>query len=164
MKAEKQNVYAWLREKTLLSLQEMSQSMCANNGNDDIYARKEAAEGAARKVLIVNDEDFMRIALRFQLKKLGGVQVFEACGVSDAMRIFEGQRIDVVIADINLGDFTQDGYDLLRHIKERRVATKVYMMSGMQKEDAWPRARELGADGYIQIPYEEEELKKFVMQ
>jgi len=37
------------------------------------------------------------------------------------------------------------------------------MMSGMQKEDEWPKAEASGADGYIQIPYEEEDLKKVVM-
>jgi hypothetical protein len=37
------------------------------------------------------------------------------------------------------------------------------MMSGMEKDDAWPKAASLGADGYIQIPYEEEELKRVVL-
>jgi|GEM_PF-1432037 len=116
-----------------------------------------------KKLLVVNDEDFMRIALRCQLRKMGGVQVFEAGGMSDAMKIFDAHKIDIVLADINLGDINHDGYDVLRSAKERSTATKVYMMSGMQKEDEWPKAEASGADGYIQIPYEEEDLRKVVM-
>ena len=36
------------------------------------------------------------------------------------------------------------------------------MMSGMQKDDEWPKAQASGADGYIQIPYEEEELRSIL--
>jgi hypothetical protein len=37
------------------------------------------------------------------------------------------------------------------------------MMSGMERSDAWPKAASLGADGYIQIPYEEEDLRDIVI-
>ncbi len=117
-----------------------------------------------KKLLIVNDEDFMRTALRFQLRKMGGVQVFEAGRVSEAIKILGEEKIDVVFSDINLGEIDNDGYDVLRHAKGHSATIKVYMMSGMQKEDEWPKAQASGADGYIQIPYEEEELKKIVMQ
>lgn len=121
--------------------------------------QKRVMRRSGMNCLVVNDEDFMRTALRIQMKKLGEVQVFEAGGVSDALKVCSEHAIDLVLADINLGDDEGDGYDVLKSVKESNASTKVYMMSGMEKDDAWPKAESFGADGYIQIPYDEEDLR-----
>jgi signal transduction histidine kinase/DNA-binding NarL/FixJ family response regulator len=124
--------------------------------------QKHATRRTGMNCLVVNDEDFMRTALRIQMKRLGDVQVFEARGVSDALKVCREHAIDLVLADINLNDDEGDGYDVLKSVKERSTSTRVYMMSGMEKEDAWPKAESFGADGYIQIPYDDEDLKKLL--
>jgi len=119
--------------------------------------QKAYTERKKKNVLVINDEEFMRVALRFELKKAGTVQVMEAAGVNDALRIFKDHSVDVVLADINLGE-DRDGYDILSEVRASGSSAKFYMMSGMPKEDEWPKAKEMGADGYIQLPYESADL------
>lgn len=129
----------------------------------EVTVRETAWEDTDKSVLIVNDEEFMRVAVRHELNRTCTAKVLEAGDVEEALDLIEHEKVDVVLADIDL-KAGENGYDLLRKVKERGNGVKFYMMSGMSKEEEWPKAESLGADGYIQVPYEGEDLRKAIYQ
>jgi CheY-like chemotaxis protein len=101
-------------------------------------------------ILVVNDDDGVRIALRFQLKAAGDVQVVEASGVSDALAKLSQNSVDVVLSDINLGEGEPDGYELLKKVRSNDPNKPFYLISGYSHATESPKAKEHGANGYLQ--------------
>jgi DNA-binding NtrC family response regulator len=121
-----------------------------------------AIEPAKRKtVLIVNDDDAMSLAFKIMLRS-PGIQVLTATSVSAAINILSEQKVDMILSDINLGDNEPDGYELLRQVRANNNGIPFNFMSGYNKADHWPRARELGATGYLQLPVDGETIKKLL--
>ncbi|PIW64776.1 MAG: hypothetical protein COW13_00500, partial [Candidatus Omnitrophica bacterium CG12_big_fil_rev_8_21_14_0_65_50_5] len=59
----------------------------------------------------------------------------------------------------NLGEGKPDGYEFLRLVKERKIETPFYFLSGYSKKTEWPKAEQLGANGFFQLPINIRELK-----
>lgn len=113
-----------------------------------------------KKVLLVNDEDIVRIGLKYALNHIEDVQVIEASNVSDALKMLTKNNVDIILADINLGQNEPDGYELLKNVRRKGVkAIRIYMISGYPKEDEETKALSLGADGYYQLPLEDDQLR-----
>lgn len=110
---------------------------------------------ACKKILIVDDEDFVRVSHRIMLKRASKerLKFFEAGSFEDAAEVLKKHDIDIVLSDINLGRGGRDGYDLLCHIrKEISSGPSFYFVSGYNKSDEEEKALGLGAQGYIQAP------------
>lgn len=114
-------------------------------------------------VLLVNDDEALRVALKWQIKAAGNTQVLEASSFSDAFSKIAGNNIDIILSDINLGDGEPNGYDLLKKVREDgNNITKFYMVSGYSKQSEEPNAFSLGADGYCQLPLEDGRLEEIL--
>jgi signal transduction histidine kinase/DNA-binding NarL/FixJ family response regulator len=125
---------------------------------------KAASQIQKRKnVLVVNDEDFMRVGLKYTLGHFGDVHVIEASGVGDALTMMAKNKVDIILSDINLGEGKPDGYELLKNIRQRSAhAVKFYMISGYPKESEEHKAVSRGADGYCQLPLEDDQLRRIL--
>lgn len=67
------------------------------------------------RVLVVDDDPGIRIAISLKLKSKG-FQVFEAGDGEDALSLLEGQEVDLAILDVGMPGM--DGYTLCEHINK----------------------------------------------
>ena len=81
---------------------------------------------ASKKILIVDDESEMRIALETTLKRENYQLVCVADG-RQALDQFEDHEFDLILTDVRMPKLS--GLELLRAVKERSPKTPVVMMT-----------------------------------
>lgn len=108
-------------------------------------------EGQIRKVVIVDDVDFMRNVLKSILASEQCEIVGEAAEGKELFGILESKKVDCVFLDINMPGI--NGMDVLRRIKYDYPHIKVVMCSAISKEEVRQQAISLGAAGYITKPF-----------
>jgi two-component system chemotaxis response regulator CheY len=115
------------------------------------------------KILIVEDSfsmrSFVRTALESGSAELGGVDVVEASGGFEALRLLPRGPYDLVITDINMPDI--NGLELIHFIRtnEHHRSTPILLISTQSSERDRARGLTLGADGYIAKPFTVEDLR-----
>jgi DNA-binding response OmpR family regulator len=75
--------------------------------------------GAGHTVLVVDDDDSLRMLCRVNLE-LEGYRVLEAPTVEVAGELLRGETIDVVLLDVHVG--SGDGFKVLDELADERVA------------------------------------------
>ena len=75
--------------------------------------------GAGHTVLVVDDDDSLRMLCRINLE-LEGYRVLEAPTVETAQRLLHDEDVDVVLLDVHVG--SGDGFSLLGDLDAERVA------------------------------------------
>ena len=107
-----------------------------------------------KKVLIVDDAVFMRIALKTMLEKNGFQVVGEAENGSVAVRKYKELKPDIVTMDITMPEM--DGVQALKEIRSLDPNSKVVMISALGQESYVREAVMLGAKGFVVKPYKED--------
>lgn len=103
------------------------------------------------QILVVEDEDSLRIALADNLRD-EGYAVHAVANATDAKSwIAEGTSPDLVLLDIMLPDI--DGYTLCREWRAAELSFNVIMLTARVLEDDILRGFEAGADDYLEKPY-----------
>jgi two-component system, chemotaxis family, chemotaxis protein CheY len=69
----------------------------------------------AKAILVVDDSSSMRQVVRMALKA-GGYEVIEACDGKDALAKLSGQKIHLVISDVNMPNM--DGITFVQELKK----------------------------------------------
>lgn len=115
-----------------------------------------------RTVLIVDDALFMRKIIRGILEENGYRVVAEAASGIEAMRRLHDQAPDIIILDIILPD--ANGLDLLSSIFGANPASRVAICSAIGQEAVVQKARELGAQAFIQKPITPEKVLSALSQ
>ncbi|MBK8464747.1 MAG: sigma-54-dependent Fis family transcriptional regulator [Chloracidobacterium sp.] len=108
------------------------------------------------KVLIVDDDRFVRMALSEALKAWE-YETFEADSVKSAKRVFADEEPGIVLLDIDLPDGS--GLDVLTHIKEQSPETIAVMITGNVDVENTVAALRGGAHDFIGKPVRIEELR-----
>lgn len=106
------------------------------------------------KVLIVDDEDMVRMVLAQTLKKVG-ITVEEAENGRTAVELFRKDPADVVITDIIMPEC--EGVETIIEIRRISPDVKIIAMSGggrMGKTDYLDIAREFGAAQVFRKPFD----------
>jgi len=117
------------------------------------------------KILVVEDSFSMRSFVRSALEaggELGEVDVVEASGGFDALRLLPRGPYDLVITDINMPDI--NGLELIQFIRtnEHHRTTPILLISTQSSDRDRARALSLGADGYVAKPFTAEDLRSRV--
>jgi PAS domain S-box-containing protein len=119
----------------------------------------------ANRVLVVDDEEGVREALRDPLVSLGQT-VVEARGGLEALEILKSQAFDIVITDVRMPDMGGD--ELLSKVHALRLphlaATRYLVISGgyFAEYSVEQRQRIMAlAHGYLLKPFSLEDLRKF---
>lgn len=108
-----------------------------------------------KRILIVDDEVDLCELLSFQLVR-SGYDVTTAAGGKTAFALFERDPFDLVVTDIRMPN--GDGLGLLSAIRNSSRATvPVILMTGFADTD-WPKAKLLGANGFLNKPFHLDEL------
>jgi len=108
------------------------------------------ADHASKKILIVDDEPEMRIAITEALKREGH-QTEAAENGADALLRLEGEVFDLVISDVKMPKMS--GQELLREIKEQWPHTQVIMMTAYGTIDNAVESMKQGAFDYLLKPF-----------
>ena len=103
------------------------------------------------KLLVVEDEDSLRTLLKSELEAYG-FEVDEAEGGTIAMKALNSVHYNLVILDIRMPDM--DGLDVLRSIREKKMADKVIMLTGVNELKLARDSLALGADDFLTKPYD----------
>jgi DNA-binding NarL/FixJ family response regulator len=101
------------------------------------------------KILIVDDHELIREAMRQVLKQLdANIEVVEAANCVDALTLADQHpNLDLILLDIQLPGTS--GLDALSKFRERHPAIPVVVLSGSESRDDVMRAIDGGAMGFI---------------
>jgi DNA-binding NtrC family response regulator len=111
------------------------------------------------KILVVDDERAIRIALAGLLKK-SGYEVEVAEDGAQAVDRLARETFDLVLTDLALGKI--DGMDVLRAAKRASAATPVVMITAHGSEKVAVAAMKEGADDYVPKPFDNDEIRLVV--
>jgi len=101
------------------------------------------------KVLVVDDHELIREALRGVLNELvGGAILLEASDGRTAMQLIDEHRdLAFILLDLNLPD--RDGFAVLTELRERYPAISIVVLSALQDRANVVKALKCGALGFI---------------
>lgn len=107
-------------------------------------------------IMIVDDAAFMRKILRDTLESLGHSIIGEASDGSEAVKLYEKLRPDVVTMDITMTEM--DGITALKEIMDIDDEAKVIMVSAMKQTMLTREALEAGAVDFLTKPFTSEQI------
>src|SRR3954462_2439926 len=110
-------------------------------------------------ILIVDDEQSYRQLLRLVFES-DGHTVRAAMNGREALEMLKIEPADVIISDVKMPDM--DGIEMLRAVRETLPDVGVILMTAFASVETAREAFKLGADDFIQKPFDVEELKLIV--
>lgn len=113
------------------------------------------------KVLVVDDEESIREALREFLTGEGGYDVILAENGFKALEAFKAQTIDLVFMDVKMPGM--DGIEVFRQMRLLRPEVKVVIITGVPDEETFDRVLAVSEDvveGFIPKPFKPADLRK----
>lgn len=119
--------------------------------------------GDLKKILIVDDEETLTFSLyQAFIKAPYDCEVVTASSGEDALEKLEDDHFSLVITDIAMPGI--DGLELLSIIKSRAPETKVVIITAYGTDEREERAYKIGADKYIEKPFDISELRNLVFK
>lgn len=110
-------------------------------------------------ILIVDDEQSYRQLLTLVFEG-DGHQIRTATNGREAIELIKSEPADLVITDVRMPDM--DGIELLRSAREFQPDIGIVLMTAFASVETAREAFKLGADDFIQKPFDVEELKLIV--
>lgn len=107
----------------------------------------------AKTVLIVDDSASIRQVVAITLKG-AGFDVIEACDGRDALARLNGQRVHLIISDVNMPNM--DGITLLKELKAKAEYkfTPIIMLTTESAEDKKSQGQAAGARAWMVKPFQ----------
>lgn len=102
------------------------------------------------KILVVEDEDSLRMLLTSELEAQG-FSVQEADGGIIALEALDQNKFDLVLLDIRLPDM--DGLEVLKSIRKNGRSEKVIMLTGVDELKIAKDSLSFGANDFMTKPY-----------
>ncbi|GHG63419.1 response regulator [Alishewanella longhuensis] len=106
-----------------------------------------------KRILIVDDSASIRQVVALTLKS-AGFEVIEACDGVDALKKIKGQRVHLMISDVNMPNM--DGLTFLKEVKllpEHRF-TPVIMLTTESADDKKAQGQAAGAKAWMVKPFQ----------
>ncbi|MBI5234904.1 MAG: response regulator [Deltaproteobacteria bacterium] len=115
----------------------------------------------AKTVMVVDDSASVRQVVNIVLKT-GGYEVIEACDGVDAMKKLYGQRVNLVICDVNMPNM--DGITFVKNLKTSpsHKFTPVIMLTTESAESKKFEGRQAGAKAWFVKPFKPESMLEAV--
>ena len=108
------------------------------------------------RLLVIDDDPFLRATLKEQFAAEGFQDVFEAENLIEAFARIDDSNPDLVILDIRLPD--GNGIEICRKLRERGFAKPIIMLTGQNAEEDIISSLEAGANDYVIKPMRMGEL------
>jgi len=113
-------------------------------------------ETSGRRILLVDDEDSIRLTLSLILRERG-FAVTAAGSVLDAKRILKVQDFDVLLCDLNI-EHEGDGFEVLQAMREVNPKCVSVFITAYPALETAHRAIQHDIGGYVSKPADIEEL------
>ncbi len=110
----------------------------------------------AKRILIVDDEEFIRLSLQQILSEEKYKIILNDSG-SAALKTIKDEEVDLVLLDLNLPDMS--GLDVLNQIKIVQPEILTIIMTGFASVESAVEAIKLGAYDYIKKPFKADAIK-----
>ena len=106
----------------------------------------------AKTILIVDDSQSMRQLIKMTLTGAGH-QVIEACDGRDALTKLTGQKINLIISDVNMPNL--DGIGMVKAVKARNEYrfTPIIMLTTESEQSKKAEGQAAGARAWIVKPF-----------
>lgn len=102
------------------------------------------------KLIIVDDEDFLRDSIAARIVQQFGFDVKTAANGKDALELILAHNPDAVMTDIVMPDM--DGLQLLRTVRQRGIDTPFLLVTGYPSPAVLETAMQLGAHDFLEKP------------
>ena len=103
------------------------------------------------RVLVVDDEDALRMVLSSELSS-SGYEVATASDGDEAITVIQNKKFDLVLLDIKMPKI--DGFEVLKFIKKNYPAMKVIMLTGFADLKNAIESKKHGAEDFVSKPYD----------
>jgi len=107
------------------------------------------------RILVVDDEESLRLSLKFKLKS-AGFEVDTAVDGEDALEKLKSKPVDVVLLDINMPRMS--GIEALTFIRQTYPQTEAIMLTGFADFSTAIECLKIGAKDYLVKPVDTTEL------
>lgn len=114
-----------------------------------------------KKILVVDDEESVRVILKQILEK-GGFEVDVASDGEDAMLKLKGGPFDMLVSDINMP--RMDGVALLKKSKEAYPKMPVIFITAYGKDKVIMEAMKTGLSNYIEKPFKMDDVTRTIKE
>lgn len=144
-----------------------------NNSIPDIYMLGEIADYfdvttdellgrniQKKRVAIVDDVKFMRDTMERILTDNNCTVVLKAANGKELLEHKNFHKAEILILDVNMP--VMDGFSTLEAVREKNSNLKIIMCSADDSSEAKSMAKELGANGYLVKPFQDEDLVKII--
>ncbi len=112
-------------------------------------------------VLLVEDDRLSLFVYSEFIKNVVS-DVYTAGNGREGVKVFKRKKPDIIVTDIMMPEM--DGLEMIRKIKEIDPNVKVIMISGHSEADYFIRSIDLGVDGYLLKPVDNNRLKNKISE
>ena len=111
----------------------------------------------AKKILIVDDEPSIIVALQFLMEQ-NGYETLVAFSGEEAMEVVAQHRPDLILLDIMLP--VVDGFEVCQRVREKAEwkDIRIVLVTALDRESNVAKGLALGADAYITKPFANADL------
>ncbi|MHB8882105.1 MAG: response regulator [Thermodesulfovibrionales bacterium] len=113
-------------------------------------------------ILVVEDSPTMRQLISFAIKRVPNSRVIEATDGVDALKKLSSEKVDLILADINMP--VMDGLKLVSLVRSNASYKDIpiIIVTTEGAEEDKKRALAIGANAYLPKPIQTQELIKLV--
>ncbi len=113
-------------------------------------------------ILVVEDSPTMRQLISFAMKRISGSHVIEATDGVDALKKLSSEKVDLILADINMP--VMDGLKLVSLVRSNPSYKEIpiIIVTTEGAEEDRKRALSIGANSYLTKPIQTQELIRLV--
>jgi len=104
-----------------------------------------------KKILLVDDDDALRVSLAEQLHLLEDFVTHEAATAGAGMEATKDAHFDCIILDVGLPDM--DGRDLCKLMRRAGVRSPIIMLTGVDGDSDQILGLDAGANDYVTKPF-----------
>lgn len=111
----------------------------------------------AKTILVVDDSSSLRQVVGIALKG-AGYDVIEACDGKDALGKIAGQKVHLIISDVNMPNM--DGISLVREVKKHPTYkfTPIIMLTTESGENRKQEGQAAGAKAWVVKPFQPQQM------
>jgi len=111
----------------------------------------------SKTIMVVDDSSSIRQVISIALKG-AGYEVIEACDGKDALSKLTGQKIHLIVSDVNMPNL--DGIGLVKEVKQhpQYKFTPIMMLTTESSESKKQEGKSAGAKGWLVKPFQPKAL------
>lgn len=121
------------------------------------------SDAEPKKVLVVDDEKFVRDLIRIKLVR-SGLTVLEAENGLEALEIARDREPDIILMDLMMPKM--NGFEACERLKADPRTSKIPLLflSARSETATQEKARALGASGFLTKPFSPQKLAELVVE